>query len=82
VIERDQQGYVTGDDLRQNTHDSADLSANKPERISSRIECNAGFRTLSARRCAMPAKPCLKAFWLPGGPDLPCIPPIPVKHSG
>jgi hypothetical protein len=50
------------------------LSANRPDRISSRIDCSAGLRTPSARRWAMPAKPCLKAFWLPGGPDLPRMP--------
>jgi len=46
----------------------------RPDRISSRIDCSVGLRMPSARRCAMPAKPCLKAFWLPGGPDLPRMP--------
>jgi hypothetical protein len=47
------------------------LSANNPDRISSRIDCSAGLRAPSARRCETPAKPCLKAFLLPGGLDLP-----------
>ena len=38
------------------------LSANKPDRICSLIDCSAGLRTPSVRRWAIPAKPCLKAF--------------------
>jgi len=30
----------------------------------------------------MPAKPCLKAFWVPGGPDLPRMPVMEREHSG
>jgi hypothetical protein len=43
-------------------------------RISSRIDCSVELRMPSERRCAIPAKPCLKAFWFLGGPDLPHIP--------
>jgi len=53
------------------------LSANKPERISSRIDCSWGLRKPSARRWAMPAIPCLNAFRLFGGPDLPRMPAMP-----
>jgi hypothetical protein len=37
-------------------------------------ESSPGLRTPSARRCAMPDQPCLRAFWFPGRPDLPRIP--------
>ena len=30
----------------------------------------------------MPAKPCLNAFWVPGGPDLPRMPAMEREHSG
>jgi len=51
------------------------LSPNKPGRISSRIDCSWGLRTPSARRCAMPAKSCLKAFcfaWWAGSAAYAC----------
>ena len=50
------------------------LVAINPARMPSRMDCSSGVNAPLARLWVMPAKPCLKAFWFAGGPDLPRIP--------
>jgi hypothetical protein len=67
VLKVHQERHVVRDDLRHNAdsvliYPAPPLSASKPDRISSLIDRSAGLRTPSSPRCAMPGRPCLKAF--------------------
>jgi hypothetical protein len=42
--------------------------------VAVRISCSSGVDVPFTCRCWTAAKPCLSAFWLPGGPDLPRMP--------
>jgi len=61
------------------THGGADLRVNpcrrtNPPEFLLETECSMEFSVPLARRGEIPARPCRKAFWLPGGPDFPRMP--------
>jgi hypothetical protein len=79
LVEGDQQRYIAGDNLGQKSARGtyllfSALAPINPARMSCRIARSSGVNAPLARGWVTPARPCLKAFWFAGGPDLPRIP--------